>query len=106
MTDGLTWAVAVCLLAAGASRAAAAEPEARRGENPAEALELGEELEVVGTTPVPGLGTALEGVPASVQSFGAKALTHQRPRSAADFLERNAASVAVSAGQGNPSSRT
>jgi outer membrane receptor protein involved in Fe transport len=74
----------------------------RAGENPAEALEYGEVIEVIGTTPVPGLGTALENVPASVQTYGAEEVGRQRPLSAADFLERNAGSVSVNSGQGNP----
>jgi iron complex outermembrane recepter protein len=72
------------------------------GENPAEALEFGETIDVIGTTPVPGLGTALEAVPASVQTYGAKEVGRQRPLSAADLLERNAGSVSLSSGQGNP----
>ncbi len=71
-------------------------------ENPAEALEFGETIEVVGTTPVPGLGTALEDVPASVQIYGAREVGRQRPLSVADFLERNAGSVSLNSGQGNP----
>jgi iron complex outermembrane recepter protein len=71
-------------------------------DNPAEALEYGEVIEVVGTTPVPGLGTALEDVPASVQTYGAEEIGRQRPLSAADFLERHAASVNLNSGQGNP----
>jgi outer membrane receptor protein involved in Fe transport len=72
------------------------------GANPAEALEYGETIEIVGTTPVPGLGTALEDVPATVQTYGAKEVGRQGPLSAADFLERNAGSVSLNSGQGNP----
>ncbi|MFL5422869.1 MAG: TonB-dependent receptor [Myxococcales bacterium] len=72
------------------------------GANPAEALEYGETIEIIGTTPVPGLGTALEDVPATVQTYGAKEVARQGPLSAADFLERNAGSVSLNSGQGNP----
>ena len=51
---------------------------------------------------MPGLGTALENVPASVQTYGAEQVGRQRPLSAADFLERNAGSVNLNSGQGNP----
>lgn len=101
---------AACLVVAGVPLDLAqaddpAQPSAhqeRAGENPAEALEYGEVIEVVGTTPVPGLGTALENVPASVQTYGAEEVGRQRPLSTADFLERNAGSVSVNSGQGNP----
>jgi iron complex outermembrane recepter protein len=78
------------------------EAERQRAANPAEALEYGEVIEVIGTTPVPGLGTALENVPASVQTYGAAEVGKQRPLSTADFLERRAASVNLNSGQGNP----
>ncbi|HET9598491.1 MAG TPA: TonB-dependent receptor [Anaeromyxobacteraceae bacterium] len=74
----------------------------RGRQNPAEALEFGETIEVIGTLPVPGLGTALRDVPASVQTFGGKEVDRQNPLSAADFLERNATSVSLNSGQGNP----
>ncbi len=101
---------AACLVVAGVSPdlAEAQEDQGqpperdRSGENPAEALEYGEVIEVIGTTPVPGLGTALEDVPASVQTYGAEEVGRQRPLSAADFLERNAGSVNINSGQGNP----
>src|SRR5436305_4206882 len=103
---------AVCLVfslgTAKAADPAAAETDQKEagreqtGANPAEALEYGETIEIVGTTPVPGLGTALEDVPATVQTYGAKEVGRQRPLSAADFLERNAGSVSLNSGQGNP----
>jgi iron complex outermembrane recepter protein len=87
---------------------AASDPDRKEGgrergsENPAEALEFGETIEVIGTTPVPGLGTPLEQVPATVQTYGGKDVDRQKPLSAADFLERNAGSVSLNSGQGNP----
>src|SRR3954469_11032709 len=53
------------------------------GANPAEALEYGETIEIIGTTPVPGLGTALEDVPATVQTHGAKEAARRGPWSPA-----------------------
>ncbi len=59
-------------------------------------------MQVVGTTPLPGLGTPLADVPANVQSFNRSDFDRQRPLELTDFLGANANSVAVSAAQGNP----
>ncbi|HZZ93729.1 MAG TPA: TonB-dependent receptor [Usitatibacter sp.] len=68
-------------------------------ENPAEAVELGK-VEVVGTTPLPGLGVAVEKVPANVQIFSRG--LQQRPATLPDFLDRGAIGAIASSGQGNP----
>ena len=81
--------------------AACAIPFARAADNPAEAVELGR-IEVIGTTPLPGLGTPLSKVPANVQVFGARAIEKQKPGSLPDFLEGNAAGVTINSAQGNP----
>jgi len=70
-------------------------------DNPAEALEL-RQVEVIGTTPLPGLGTPLKDVPANVQVYGSKELGRQRQGNLAGFLENNPASVTANAAQGNP----
>lgn len=70
-------------------------------DNPAEALEL-DQVEVVGTTPLPGLGTPLKDIPSNVQVFGGKDLRRQRQGNLAAFLENNPASVSANAAQGNP----
>jgi outer membrane receptor protein involved in Fe transport len=82
----------------------AAAPAAQAADNPAEALE-GEDIEVVGTTPVPGLGTPLRDVPSNVQIHGGKEVEGQKAPTAAEFLWRNAGSVSVGDGQGNPYQR-
>jgi outer membrane receptor protein involved in Fe transport len=69
-------------------------------ENPAEVFEL-PSVQVVGTTPLPGLGTALKDVPANVQSFDQRDFNRQRPLDLTDFLGRNANSVASGSAQGN-----
>ncbi len=69
--------------------------------NPAETFEL-PRLEVIGTTPLPGLGTALSDVPANVQVFGSRDFVRQRQLDLTGFLDRNANSVGVGSGQGNP----
>jgi iron complex outermembrane recepter protein len=70
-------------------------------ENPAEALEL-PTVEIVGTTPLPGLGTPMRDVPANVQIYTSGDLGRQRHTSTADFLEQNAAGITANAAQGNP----
>ena len=56
-------------------------------------------LEVIGTTPLPGLGVPLSRVPANVQVFSRG--RRERPASLPDFLDRNAGSANTSSGQGN-----
>jgi len=70
-------------------------------DNPAEALEL-PKIDVIGTTPLPGLGTPLKDVPANVQVYTSKELGQQRQGNLAEFLEHNPTSVSVNAAQGNP----
>jgi iron complex outermembrane recepter protein len=81
--------------------AAAALTGAAGAANPAEVFEL-PRVEVIGTTPLPGLGTALSDVPANVQVFGNRDFARQRPLDLTGFLDRNANSVGVGSGQGNP----
>ena len=69
--------------------------------NPAEAMEV-PTVTVVGTTPLPGLGTALQDVPANVQILNSTDLAHQRQTNATDFLEQNPNGIATNAAQGNP----
>jgi outer membrane receptor protein involved in Fe transport len=70
-------------------------------DNPAEVLEL-PTVEVVGTTPLPGLGTPLKDVPGDVQIYTSKDLSRQRQSNFTDYLEQNPTSVTVNASQGNP----
>jgi iron complex outermembrane receptor protein len=58
-------------------------------------------VEVIGTAPLPGLGTALEQVPSNVQTFGASDLTRQRTGGVAEFLDLNANSVSLNSPTGN-----
>lgn len=59
-------------------------------------------IEVVGTTPLPGLFTPIERVPANIQVFGEGALDSTPARSVSDFLDRRATSVNLNAASGNP----
>ena len=67
-------------------------------DNPAEAVELNR-IEVIGTTPLPGLGLPLSQVPANVQVFSPG--RHERSAPLPDFLDRNAVGANASSGQGN-----
>ena len=73
-------------------------------DNPAEVFEL-PNVTVIGTTPLPGLGTPAKDVPANVQVFGSRDLARQRPLDLTDFLDRNANSVGTGSGQGNAHQR-
>ena len=87
-----------CLCGAVAANAAAADDDKT---NPAEAMEV-PTVEIVGTTPLPGLGTPLRDVPANVQTLSSADLSHQRQTNLTDFLEQNPTGIASNAAQGNP----
>jgi iron complex outermembrane receptor protein len=78
-----------------------ASAQSKLPENPAEALEM-PTVEVVGTTPLPGLGTPTRDVPANVQIYTSKDLSGQRQANVTDYLEQNAAGLSANAAQGNP----
>ena len=84
-------------LAAAALAVCAAAPS--RAQAPSQELPR---VEVIVTTPLPGLGTALRDVPANVQSYGGRELGKQRQSNLAEFMEQNPTSVNVNAAQGNP----
>src|SRR5262249_45439777 len=73
---------------------------AQAADNPAEDVEH-QHVEVIGTTPLPGLGTPLRDVPANVQVFGSKDIQRQGQNNLSEYLEQNPTSVTVNAGQGN-----
>jgi iron complex outermembrane receptor protein len=56
-------------------------------------------IEVIGITPLPGLGVPLSRVPANVQAFVPG--PRDRPATLPDFLDRGAAGANASSGQGN-----
>jgi outer membrane receptor protein involved in Fe transport len=86
------WVVATLAICATAASAA---------DNPAEVLEM-PTVEVVGTTPLPGIGTPTRDVPANVQIFTSTDLRGQRQTNLADYLEQNPSGIASNAAQGNP----
>lgn len=87
-------------IAVGAACASLATAPAR-ADNPAEALEL-PTVEVVGTSPLPGLGTPIRDIPANVQIHTGKDVMHQRQSNIGEYLEQNPTSVTINSGQGNP----
>ncbi len=80
--------LAACLMAAAPALAAD------------EAVEL-PRIDVIGTVPLPGLGTPLEQVPSNVQTFGARDLARQRSGGVAEFLNLNANSVSLNSPTGS-----
>jgi outer membrane receptor protein involved in Fe transport len=69
--------------------------------NPTEALEL-PTIEVIGTSPLPGLATAIRDVPANVQVYTGKDMGQQRQSNIGEYLEQNPTSVTINSSQGNP----
>jgi hypothetical protein len=58
---------------------------AEAADNPAEAVEL-TKVDVIGTTPLPGLGTPARDVPANVQVYTGQDVGRQRYGNPAEFL--------------------
>ncbi len=77
-----------------ASAAASFAQERRMLEAPA--------VDVVGSTPVPGLGTQVNQVPANVQTRSAKDIEVQQSLDVPDFLDSSVPSVNLNNIQGNP----
>ena len=100
-TDSFAAWRAVFRMALVAAALACSAKNALAADNPAEVFEL-PSVDVVGTTPLPGLGTALRDVPANIQRFGAREIGRQRQPTLTQFLEQNANSVSAASGQGNP----
>ncbi len=59
-------------------------------------------VEVVGTTPIPGLGTPVEQVPSNVQVVTGKRIGEQQSVNLPDFMNQSMPSVSVSEVQNNP----
>lgn len=59
-------------------------------------------VQVVGTAPLPGIGTRIDKVPANVQTFSGDALSQRVQSTVGDLLGQQAAGVTISQSQGNP----
>jgi len=88
-------------MAVGSVIASLLAPHAAAADNPAEALEI-PAVEVIGLSPLPGLGTPIRDVPANVQVFGSKDIGQQRQTNIGEYLEQNPTSVTINSTQGNP----
>ncbi len=67
-----------------------------------ERAEVSGTVEVVGTTPIPGVGIPIDAVPANVQAASGKSIEEQKPLNLADYLDSNLGSVSVNDTVGNP----
>ncbi len=81
--------------------AAYAMPQSALAENRAEALELSK-IEVVGTTPLPSIGTPINQVPSNIQTGSAKDISQQESLNLGEFLDNNLGSINTSNSVGNP----
>jgi iron complex outermembrane recepter protein len=97
----IEWSALLGCVCLWVSSAALADDDAKPKENPAEALEL-PTVEIIGTTPLPGLGTPTRDVPANVQVSTSKDLAGQGQTNITDYLEQNPNGIATNAAQGNP----
>ncbi|MDD2744291.1 MAG: TonB-dependent receptor [Rhodocyclaceae bacterium] len=59
-------------------------------------------VEVIGTTPLPGIGLPIEKVPANVQTVKGKELEEQHSLTIADYMAQNMTGVNVNETQNNP----
>ncbi len=75
-------------------------PGTAPAQNPATAVES-PAVHVIGTTPIPGLGTPIEEVPSQVQSLSAREIARQPQPDLPSLLEQGFSGVSVSNGQGN-----
>ena len=76
-------------------------PQIALAENRAEALETSK-VEVVGTTPLPSIGTPINHVPSNVQTASAKSIGQQQSLDLSEFLDNNLGSVSTSNSVANP----
>ena len=70
-------------------------------ENPATALEA-PTIEVIGTTPIQGIGVPVSQVPANVQTTTGATIQKQKTLDLSEYLENNLGSVTLNHGQNNP----
>jgi iron complex outermembrane recepter protein len=84
-----------------AAYATFAAPQLVIAENKAEALETGT-IEVISTTPLPGIGTSIDQVPSNVQSVSSKEIAKQHTLELSDYINNNLGGVTITEGQSNP----
>ncbi len=81
--------------------AAYAAPQMAYAEDNGNAVDLGK-IEVIGTTPLAGVGLPIEQIPSNVQVVKGKALQQQNSLSIADYMNNNLQGVSVNETQNNP----
>ena len=81
--------------------AALAMPNLVAAANKAEALET-DKVEVVGTTPLPSIGTPINQVPSNVQTGSSKQINQQQSLDLSEYLDNNLGSVNTSNTVANP----
>jgi outer membrane receptor protein involved in Fe transport len=59
-------------------------------------------VEVVGTTPLPGIGTPVNQVPSNVQAITGQTIQEQQNVSLPETMDKNLGSVSITSGQANP----
>ena len=84
-----------------AAFAAFAQPQQASAENKAEVLET-QTIEVVGTTPLPSIGTPINQVPSNVQTGSSKQIEQQQSLDLSEYLDNNLGSVNTSNSVANP----
>ena len=78
-----------------------AVPQIAYAEDNSNAVDLGK-IEVIGTTPLAGVGLPIEQIPSNVQVVKGKELQQQNSLSIADFMNNNLLGVSVNETQNNP----
>jgi iron complex outermembrane recepter protein len=104
----LVFGGAFASITAGAWAQAPSAPDPASGATPVAAASAPPNVElpnivVVGTTPLVGVGTPLEKVPANVQTIKGSEIDAQHPPTITDYLQKNVGSVDINDAQGNPS---
>ena len=84
-----------------AALAILAMPQQAAAGNKAEALET-DKVEVVGTTPLPSIGTPINQVPSNVQTGSSKQIEQQQSLDLSEYLDNNLGSVNTSNTVANP----
>ncbi len=84
-----------------AAFAAIVLPQQAGAENKAEVLET-QTIEVVGTTPLPSIGTPINQVPSNVQTSSSKQIEQQQSLDLSEYLDNNLGSVNTSNSVANP----
>src|SRR6266436_9476619 len=74
-------------------------------ENPAAALEA-PTVEIIGTTPLPGIGVPINQVPANVQAATGADIQKQKTLDLSDYLDNNLGSVTLNHGQNRSEEHT